>query len=61
MITVEKSNQCQSYWKGDSLYDDQHIKTARIKIFGLTIWHHKQTYNCNLKEFENKNGIGFKK
>ena len=61
MIKVEKTNNCSSYWRGDSLYDNEHEKETKIKIFNLTIWHRKQIYKCDLKDDLNKNGVGFKR
>ena len=61
MIKIEHAQKCQSYWKGDSLYDNVRDKTYTIKLFGVTIWQSKERYDSDLTEHENKNSIGFKK
>lgn len=58
MIKVENKHDCKFYWKQDGLYDISRTKEKKVKIFGITIWQYRESYNCDL--IENKNGLGFK-
>ena len=58
MIKVEQTHDCKSYWRQDGLYDFKRDKTKKIKLFGITIWQDKESYNCDL--VDSKNGLGFK-
>jgi hypothetical protein len=60
MIKKERKHTCTSYWKQDGLYDKVRTKEIRVKFLGVTIWHNKESYNCDLIDVESKN-IGFKK
>ena len=62
MIKIEKSQNTESYWKKDELYDNNRTRTVKVKFLGLTIWHKKDDFVCKLgEEDKSKNGMGFKK
>jgi hypothetical protein len=61
MLRLEVKHECKSYWRNDGLYDLHRNKNLRVKIFGLTIWHTKSDYDCDLINVTAKNEVGFKK
>ena len=60
MIKIEKSHNADSYWKANELYDQNRKLIMKIKVFGLTVWSRSDSYDCNLKKGEGKDGMGFK-
>ena len=58
MIKVEEKHECESYWRGEALYDMKRDKDRKVKLFGITIWHHRENYECDLlHDFERKPGF----
>jgi len=61
MIKITRTNSCKSYFKEKDLYDLKRERDHKIIIFGWTIYHTSEKYDCDLIDDMNSNSIGFKK
>jgi len=55
MIKKELTRKTVEDKKTDAIYSED--VEVRIKLFGVTVWHHKADYSCQEKEASN---IGFR-